>query len=380
MSLRHTLWICLLLAAASPSSALALTPAAPDTSKASPSVLIVLSSAGRDGGKTRPGFEMDELAQAWGIFVDNGLQVRLASPAGGKVEADAYNARDAANARLLAHAGVMAQLEATARIDELDPAAYDAVYVVGGKGAMLDLAEHPGLAALLGRVYDRGGLVAAVCHGSAALAEVRLADGRRLIEGRRVTGFSAEEESVFGKKWSQAFPFVLEDGLRARGARWVEAPLMMPMLAVDERLITGQNPYSTHAVAEALVRGLGMTPQPRVPDRDEASLALLQRALAGSATAVTELADAPARFHPELIGIIGHYQLQLAQDDAAVRAALVAMDLAAPYMTAPELSLSRAEAHRRLGRRDQARSLLDRVLATHPQLPEAQALMRRLDE
>lgn len=374
MSLRQIVLLLLLVATASSVGAVAPTPGMPRT------VLIVLSSEGRDGGKTRPGFEMDELAQAWGIFIDNGLQVSLASPSGGKVEADAYDARDPANARLLAHTEVMTQLQSTARIDAVDPAEYDAVYVVGGKGAMLDLAQHPGLSALLGRVYDRGGWVAAVCHGSAALAEVRLADGRRLIENRQVTGFSAEEESLFGKQWSKLFPFVLEDALRARGARWVEAPLMMPKLAVDERLITGQNPYSTHAVAEALVRGLGLTPRPRPQHRDEASLALLQRAVEGSATAAKELSDAPARFHPELIGIIGHYQLQIAKDAAAVRAALVAMDLAAPYMTAPELTLSRAEARRRLGERDQARKLLDSVLATHPQLPEARALMQRLDE
>lgn len=113
-------------------------PAAADT------VLIVVSGEGRDQGRTRPGFEMDEFAQACLIFRDNGLGVQVADT------------------------------RATATLSAAD---YAAVYVVGGKGAMFGLSTDRALRALLGTVHDRGGIVAAVRHGPTALVEVRRADG-----------------------------------------------------------------------------------------------------------------------------------------------------------------------------------------------------------
>ncbi len=344
-----------------------------------PRVLMVLSSEGRDGGKTRPGFEMDELAQAWAIVRDSGIDVVLASPSGGAVHADAYDPKDPANLRFLADEKARAMLDATHRIDAIDAKQFDAVFVIGGKGAMFDLAVDAELAQLLAQVHDAGGIVAAVCHGSAALAGVRLANGEWLVKDRRVTGFTGEEEAVFGKQWSAEFPFEIEGAMRERGARWSEAPLMMPNLAVDDRLITGQNPYSTGAVADALVRSLGRTPAPREARRDEASLALLQRAVAGEMQqARAELAAEPSRFQPELIGIVGHYQLQVASNPGQVTQALAAMELATPHFAAAELKVSRAEAHFRLGELAAARTLLDEVLAAQPALPAALALNERM--
>ena len=283
-------------------------------------VLIVVSSEGRDHGKTRPGFEMDELAQAWLIFRANGLAVDLASPAGGAAQADKYNPKEAFNAGFLADVEATRKLADTRATRDVRAADYDAVYIVGGKGAMFDLPKDAALQAVITGIHERGGVVAAVCHGPAALADVRLGDGSLLVAGKALTGFSNEEEAVFGKRWAREFPFQLEDALRERGARWQEAPLMMPKLVVDGRLITGQNPYSTAAVADALVRALGREPVAREPWRDEATMALVQRHLAGDGTDTRrELAANRDRFHVELIGMLGYYQAQGAADDAAVR-------------------------------------------------------------
>lgn len=373
-SLRNRIaFLALLLCAAAP-----LAHAAQPRAEA-PSVLFVVSSEGRrEGDAARPGFEMDELAQAWTIFRDNGVRMSLASPRGGPVEADKYDLADPDNARLLADPDAVAMLRHSQRIADIKASGFDAIYVVGGKGAMFDLATDPALSALIAAVHDRGKVVAAICHGSAALANVRLADGSFLVHGRRVTGFSAEEEALFGKRWSGQFPFQLEDTLRARGGRWIESAVMMPGVAVDGRLVTGQNPYSTARVAEAVVRALGIAPAPRQPRRDEASLALVARAVNADASAHEDLAAAPARFRADLIAVIGHYQLQAAQTPQAVRAALAAMDLAAPHVQADELSLSRADAMGRLGRIDEARRLLGQVLAARPDMPEARALERKL--
>lgn len=348
--------------------------------QAADNVLIVVSSEGRDQGKTRPGYEMDEFAQAYLIFRDNGLAVDVASPRGGAAEADKYDPKLAFNARLLEEGHGLNQLNTTLATSAARAEDYAAVYVVGGKGAMFDLPDDPALKKLLAEVYERGGVVAAVCHGPAALVDVRLDDGSYLVAGRALTGFSNEEEAIFGKRWARQFRFQLEDALRERGARWQEAPLMMPGLAVDGRLITGQNPYSTPAVAEAIVAALGRTPVARTPWRDERSLALVERLLAGEREAAHKaLADEPDAYHVQLIGLIGYYQLQAHPEPARTRAALAIMQLAAPYMPEPQLRLGMAEAHWRLGDEAQARAMVGEVLVSHPDMADAKRLLERID-
>lgn len=344
-------------------------------------ILIVVSGEGRDQGQTRPGFDMDELSQAWLIFRANGLEVEIASPGGGAVEAERFDSDAPFNAALLADPVAMRQLAGTRPTSNLRAEDYVGVYVVGGKGAMFDLPADAALAGLLGEVYDRGGIVAAVCHGPAALVDVRLSDGSLLVAGRKLTGFSNAEEAIFGKKWAASFPFALEDMLRERGARWENAPLMMPRLVVDERLITGQNPYSATAVAEAIVRATGREPVARAASRDELSMRLVERLLAGEAAAArAELATDPDRYHPQLIGLLGYFQLKVAQTDETARDALAIMELAAPHFDAPQLSVGMAEGHWRLGRTAQARELLKAVLASHPDMTEARQLMERIDD
>lgn len=342
-------------------------------------VLIVVSGEGRDQGKTRPGFEMDEFSQAWLIFRANGLAIDVASPKGGKVEADKYNPKEAFNASLLADDEAMRKLADTRATTDLRADDYAAVYVVGGKGAMFDLPFDPALKKLLSAVHDGGGIVAAVCHGPAALVDVRLADGSLLVAGRTLTGFSNEEEAVFGKRWAKEFRFQLEDAMRERGAHWQEAPLMMPRLVVDDRLITGQNPYSTPAVAEAIVRALGREPVARTPWRDEATMALVGRLLAGEGDVVrAELAAGLDQYHIELIGLLGYYQLQAVQGDAAVRDALSIMQLARPHMPEPQLDVGIADAYWRLGERETARALSAKLLESHPDMKEAKELHARM--
>jgi putative intracellular protease/amidase len=343
-------------------------------------ILIVVSGEGRDGGRSRPGYEFDELSQAWLIFRDNGFDVHVASPRGGAVEADRYDPEEPFNAALLADADAMRKLGDTRATSSLRAADYAAVYVVGGKGAMFDLPRDAALASLLAEVYDNGGIVAAVCHGPAAFAEVRLRDGRLLVAGRAMTGFSNEEEAVFGKQWAAQFPWWLEDAMRERGAHWQEAPLMMPKLVVDGRLITGQNPYSTTAVAEAIVRTAGRTPVARTPWRDELTMALVQRLLSGDAAgAASELAGDRDAFHVELIGLLGYYQLQGASGLPAIGGAVAIMELARPYMDAPQLRLGIAEGHLRLGDATRARAELEALLADKPDMAEARTLLQQID-
>lgn len=352
---------------------------APSPPDASPRVLLVVSSEGRDQGKSRPGFEMDEFAQAWLILRQNGFEIDVASPKGGAVEADKYNPDEAFNAAVIADSQAMAKLAATLPTAQLRANDYEGVLVIGGKGAMFDLPADPALRDTIAAIWESGGLVAAVCHGPAALAGVRLADGRSLVDGRAMTGFTEEEESLFGKRWAKEFTFQLEPRMRELGAHWQEAPLMMPKVVVDGRLLTGQNPFSTAALADAFVRASGRVPLARQAWRDERSMALVKQHLQqrdGQAARI--LAQRPSDHHVELIGMLGFYQLKAAKDATATTDALAIMQLASPHMDEPRLQVAMAEAHWRLGRTDLARSQVLAVLEKQPGLDEASALLARM--
>ncbi len=335
-------------------------------------VVLVVSGAGRDSGRTRPGFEMDELAQAYLVLTRNGYRVTIASPDGGPVQADRFDAGSDYNAAFLADAQGVAALAATRPTAGLRAADFDALVVIGGKCAMLDLPAEAALARLAGEMFDRGAVVAAVCHGPAGLVRARTRDGAPLLAGRAVTGFSNEEETVFGKKWSTTYAFQLEDEARRLGARWEEAPLMLPRVAVDGRLITGQNPPATSEAIETVIRTLGRTPVARTPWKDERAIyvaaALLREP---QVVAARQLAAQREELATDFIGLIGYYQLQVADDRADVERALRLMELAAPYMPQPEISLGLATAYQRLGRTQEARQLVESVTTAHPAMATA---------
>jgi putative intracellular protease/amidase len=332
-----------------------------------PKVLLVISSEGRldaAGKNQRPGFEMDELAQAWLVLRANGLRVEVASPAGGSPVADRYNAADDSIRAFKADPQAVAALQATRRTQDVSHGEHAAIFVMGGKGAMFDLPSDTQLATLLGAHYAGGGVLAAVCHGPAVFASVRLPDGKPLVAGRRMTGFTDEEETAFGKPWAQEYPFWIERRLREQGARWEEASLMMPKLVVDDRLITGQNPFSTAAAAEAVVRALGRVPVSRTPFRSEASMQLVQWLLAGEQSAARKMLQAdPKRYRTDLIAMLGHHQHGAATDADTRRQAIALMELAAPHFTRPQFRVSLARAHAGLGDSVRARALIAQVMA-----------------
>lgn len=155
---------------------------------------------------------------------------------------------------------------------------------------------------------------------------------------------------------------------------------MMPKLVVDGRLITGQNPYSTTAVAEAMVRALGRTPVARERWRDEVTMDLVAQFLSGDGNAApTELKANKVRYHVDLIGLLGYYQLKAATSPDEIRDAVAIMELAAPHMDRPQLAVGIAEGHSRLGDTAKARDMLQVLLAKTPDMPEAKALLDQLD-
>jgi putative intracellular protease/amidase len=228
------------------------------------SILIVLTSHGRLGETGRPtGFYWEELAAPYWALRDAGVEVTLASIAGGEPPADPTSLdKDPAKVRapvrrFMEDAQAMAALRATLPVEGLDAAGFDGIFLPGGHGTMWDLPGSAALATLVGRLFDDGKLVAAVCHGPAGLVAARRADGRPIVEGRRVNGFTDSEEKAAGL--AETVPFLLESRLRANGARFEGGPDYAPYAVRDGNLVTGQNPASAAPLAKLLVDALSET-------------------------------------------------------------------------------------------------------------------------
>ncbi|MCK7594167.1 type 1 glutamine amidotransferase domain-containing protein [Pseudomarimonas salicorniae] len=238
-------------------------------------ILAVVSSAERMlGGSKRAGYELTELSRAWWVFEAAGFAIDIASPQGGKPPQVLDDDLVDADYAFLNEPDTQAAVRETLRLDEIDPARYAAVYIVGGKGAMLDLHGDPALRRILAEVYDAGGVLAAVCHGPAALIGVELAEGRSLLAGRQVTGFSNAEELFLIDDPVHELGFMLQDGLAAQ-AQFIEGPMYLENVVRDGRVLTGQNPWSTWALAEETVRALGVEPAPRPRSSEERAVDLM---------------------------------------------------------------------------------------------------------
>ena len=150
--------------------------------------------------------------------------------------------------------GPMAALQHTQRLLEVDVSEYDAVFFPGGHGTMFDFPHSHEVAELVAHYLEQGKVVAAVCHGPAALTHAKYADGSAVVKGRKLTAFSNEEERAV--QLDGLMPFLLEDQLRALGAEVQVKPNWQVHVVVDANLITGQNPQSSLKTAEALIQVL----------------------------------------------------------------------------------------------------------------------------
>jgi putative intracellular protease/amidase len=216
-------------------------------------ILIIATGAERLGNGERTGVWLEEIALPYVAFRDAGHEVVIATPNGGAVPIDPRS--EAAGEQQPQWAQARAAMANTAPVsDALRAQDFDAVFVPGGHGAMVDLVEPGDVHRILREAFARDRIVAAVCHGPVVFAGLRDEHGRLLLAGRRIAVFTdAEERAV---KLDQVMPFLLESRLREEGAKVVTAPLFDANVQVDGNLITGQNPPSSAGVAEAVLAAL----------------------------------------------------------------------------------------------------------------------------
>ncbi|TWI65401.1 putative intracellular protease/amidase [Pseudoduganella lurida] len=216
-------------------------------------VLFILTNAAEIGPNHRAtGYFFPEVAHPVEVFDAAGIAIEYASPLGGTPPFDGYDENDPAQ-RAFRGSKAIRRMGRSRKLSEVDVLDYDAIFFPGGLGPMVDIALDPEVKRAVARAWDAGRIVAAVCHGPAAFLGVTLEDGTRLVQGRKLTSFSDEEEA----NYAQAdVPFNLETALRAEGAEYSSVAPWQPGVVVDGRLLTGQNPASGGPLAQAIVAAL----------------------------------------------------------------------------------------------------------------------------
>jgi putative intracellular protease/amidase len=218
-------------------------------------ILMVLTSHDRLGDTGRKtGFWLEEFAAPYYVFRDADVQLTLASPKGGQPpidpKSDVPENQTPAMARFKEDKVAREALAHTEKLADMKAEDFDTIFYVGGHGPMWDLAESAVSVALLEAFYNSGKPIALVCHSPGVLRHVTH-KGAPLVKGKRVTGFTNEEEAAV--QLTNVVPFLVEDELKRLGANFEKVQSWEPFSIVDGRLVTGQNPASSTSAAQALL-------------------------------------------------------------------------------------------------------------------------------
>lgn len=215
--------------------------------------LIVVTSNGQlgDSGQ-KTGWYLSEVSHVFWPLINAGFAIDFASPQGGKapLEMESCKLDDPENKSFVEKRNIQKGIP-TISMAEVDPSKYSVIYFAGGHGTMWDFPDNEDINRVTAEIFENGGIVAAVCHGPAALTGVKLSDGKYLIDGKEINSFTDAEEREVEK--DKIVPFLLETRLRERGGIFKRGNNWANQVVVSDRLITGQNPQSAASLGEAIV-------------------------------------------------------------------------------------------------------------------------------
>jgi putative intracellular protease/amidase len=208
-------------------------------------------------GKTNQanGTYAPELTHVVDVLNKNNIDFELASINGGKAPLYGEDTEgDDVNSAVLKEASFQEKINRTVPAAKIDIEQYDGIFYPGGFGLLTDLASNEQVGTMAAKHYEAGGVIAAVCHGPAALLAITLSNGDALLTHKHVTAFTHEEEVDFGTIGD--IPFLLEEALTRKASKYSKVQPWNEFVIEDDRVITGQNPSSAHAVGVALVKHL----------------------------------------------------------------------------------------------------------------------------
>ncbi|MFZ4404029.1 MAG: type 1 glutamine amidotransferase domain-containing protein [Pseudobdellovibrionaceae bacterium] len=245
-------------------------------SKKSKKVAIVVANPAISTTTGWPvGFWWSELSHPYFSFTEKGFEVDIYSPNGGKCEADSfsdprdpsgYSASDLISMGFINTSKLMALVEKTKSLSDLNVSNYDAIVVAGGQAPMITYEKEVVLHKKFVEFYESGKIACALCHGTAVLRFAKLTNGEYLVKGKTVTGFAnVEEDFSDNAVWSMGAlskdkhlqPWRIEDELKKLGANYIQAGLWKGFAVRDGNLITGQQNFSGIETADLVIKALG---------------------------------------------------------------------------------------------------------------------------
>lgn len=195
----------------------------------------------------------EEIAVAYDIFIKNGYVVDFVSPSGGAIPLGYIQTSNSIQKEYLYNPAFMTLLKNTFRPEQVNAADYKAVYYSGGGAAMFGVAENKGIQEIAGRIYQDGGVISAVCHGTAGIALLKSRDGKSLLAGRKVTGFPDMFEDTKAAYYL-TFPFSIDKEIGRNGGNFVHSQKIGDdFFVADGNIITGQDPSATASVARKVI-------------------------------------------------------------------------------------------------------------------------------
>lgn len=218
-------------------------------------ILFVVTSHNKKGSTGEDtGYYLGEVSHPWEVLHKAGYEIDFVSPKGGTPPVDGFDLKDPVNKEFWENTEYKNKIDNSLTPSQVNPKEYSTIFYAGGHGAMWDFADNKQLADIASKIYGNGGIVAGVCHGPAGLVNIRLDNGKYLVDGKKINAFTNEEESAV--KLTDVVPFLLENKLKERGAKFEKSGLWQNHVITDQRVITGQNPQSAKSVGEAILKEL----------------------------------------------------------------------------------------------------------------------------
>ncbi|WP_334352378.1 type 1 glutamine amidotransferase domain-containing protein [Companilactobacillus sp. HBUAS56257] len=221
-------------------------------------ILVVLTNTIRyHGTQQATGLWLGEATEFVDEVTNANFAVDYVSPKGGFVPLDprSFKYTDKSTMDIYASSDFQQRaLTNSLKPEQINPKDYSAIYYTGGHGVMWDFPTDPKLQEITRKIYQQGGLITSVCHGIAGLLNVTDANGKYLIAGKNITGFTTAEEILAGKR--KVVPFLNENVAKSHGANFQKKRAYKEFAIQDDQLITGQNPFSARAVAKLVIKNL----------------------------------------------------------------------------------------------------------------------------
>ncbi|WP_452225002.1 nuclear transport factor 2 family protein [Lacinutrix chionoecetis] len=213
--------------------------------------LLVVSNARFQGRSNLPaGNSFSEVVLAYHTYKKANYHVDIVSPLGGEAPLSYINPADSLQSSYLYNAEFMYALKNTRKPSQIKPENYNIIQFTGGSAPIFDVPQNTQIQNIAMQIYDKkNGVIAAVCHGTAGIVNLKTVDGNYLVAGKTVNGVPDSHESKKLKHY-QYYPFIIETVLKERGGNFKHSKILTPHMEVDGKLVTGQNSLSSIMVTK----------------------------------------------------------------------------------------------------------------------------------